>query len=574
MRHKNYEVEKQPRIVSAAPLMLTKKILLLAMLPMVVSCATHSYQKERSAQRAEVMLERSSKQAASSSLYAAAPMPNIVPAPLAASMPRDIQGVWQDKAQDSQQQYGDKIDNPVKRVAEQPVSTFSIDVDTGSYTNVRQQIWQGQKIDPRAIRAEEFINYFDYQYPVVKELNKNSAPFSVSTLLTTAPWDSSKQLLRVALKAKDMSAASLPATNLVYLVDVSGSMNSVDKLELVKTALTEMVDELRSQDRVSIVTYSGNTAVALAATSGAEKQKIKQAIAALSAAGGTAGGAGIQMAYAQAKAAFIPNGINRILLLTDGDFNVGISDTNTLKDMVAQQRKNGIGLSTLGVGNYRFNDELMEQLADVGDGKYSYLDSLGEARKVLIHEMSSTLATVAKDVKIQVEFNPAAVQEYRLLGYDNRQLTREDFNNDQVDSGDVGAGHTVTALYELTPVGAKSSIDPLRYGKETKPDSKKVDELAYLRLRYKQPNSETSQLMELPVLASNLTAWSRAGEDMYWATAAASFAFKLQKRTDIAQLSWQDLLKLAKQGAGHDKYGQKQEMIALIEKARLQDGGQ
>lgn len=573
MNHQRHDIKVQQPILRAESLMpLTTKVLILAMLPVMVSCSTHSYQKASTAQGAKVMLERSAKQASVSSLYAAAPTSSI----MASVMPRPSPAPKSEpyQPQSNQQQYEDKIDNPVKRVAEQPVSTFSIDVDTGSYTNVRQQIWQGQNIDPQAIRAEEFINYFDYQYPVAKDVGKNSTPFSVNTLLTTAPWDSSKQLLRIALKAQDIKAANLPATNLVYLVDVSGSMNSADKLELVKTALTEMVDELRSQDRVSIVTYSGNTAVVLPATSGIDKQKIKQAIAGLSAAGGTAGGAGIQMAYAQAKAAFIKDGINRILLLTDGDFNVGISDTDTLKDMVAQQRKNGIGLSTLGVGNHRFNDGLMEQLADVGDGKYSYLDSLGEARKVLIHEMSSTLATVAKDVKIQVEFNPAYVQEYRLLGYDNRQLKREDFNNDQVDSGDVGAGHTVTAIYELTPVGAKPSIDPLRYSTDTKTDSvKPVNELAYLRLRYKQPNDDKSQLIERPIVASNITAWNRAGEDMHWATAAASFAFKLQKRTDIAQLSWQDLLTLAKQGMSQDKYGQKQEMIALIEKARLQDGG-
>ncbi len=572
MNHQRHDIKVQQPILRAESLMpLTTKVLILALLPVMVSCSTHSYQKASTAQGAKVMLERSAKQASVSSLYAAAPtsiMASVMPRPSPAPRSEPYQ------PQSNQQQYEDKIDNPVKRVTEQPISTFSIDVDTGSYTNVRQQIWQGQRIDPQAIRAEEFINYFDYQYPVAKDVGKNSTPFSVNTLLTTAPWDSSKQLLRIALKAQDIKAANLPATNLVYLVDVSGSMNSADKLELVKTALTEMVDELRSQDRVSIVTYSGNTAVVLPATSGIDKQKIKQAIAGLSAAGGTAGGAGIQMAYAQAKAAFIKDGINRILLLTDGDFNVGISDTDTLKDMVAQQRKNGIGLSTLGVGNHRFNDGLMEQLADVGDGKYSYLDSLGEARKVLIHEMSSTLATVAKDVKIQVEFNPAYVQEYRLLGYNNRQLKREDFNNDQVDSGDVGAGHTVTAIYELTPVGAKPSIDPLRYGKEAKTDAtKQVDELAYLRLRYKQPSDDKSQLIAQPILASKVTAWNSVGADMYWATAAASFAFKLQQRTDVAQLSWQDLLSLAKQGASNDKYGQKQEMIALIEKARLQDGG-
>lgn len=470
-----------------------------------------------------------------------------------------------------QQQYEDKIENPIKRVAEQPISTFAIDVDTGSYTNVRQQIWRGQNIDPRAIRAEEFINYFDYQYPLAND----NLPFTVNTLLTQAPWDSSKQLLRVALKAKDIKTAALPATNLVYLVDVSGSMNSADKLGLVKTALSEMVDQLRAEDTVSIVTYSGKTAVLLPATAGSNKKAIKSAIAGLSAAGSTAGGAGIQMAYEQAKAGFIKNGINRILLLTDGDFNVGISDTDTLKRLVAEQRKSGIGLSTLGVGDYRFNDGLMEQLADVGDGKYSYLDSLGEARKVLVHEMSSTLTTVAKDVKVQVEFNPAYVQEYRLLGYDNRQLKREDFNNDQIDSGDVGAGHTVTALYELTPVGAKASIDPLRYGREVAVDSaKQVNELAYLRLRYKTPNSDQSQLIERPILTTSTVAWSQAGQDMYWAAAAASFAFKLQGRDDIRQLSWDDLLKLAKQANSQDKYGQKQEMIALIEKARLQQGGE
>lgn len=559
--------------------------LLLGTLPLLVSCATTPDQviKPSNNTKVEQAIQSSNDQSAPRELLEPLMPASAAVATEAPMIKRSIMAAGyapisppprndpRNNPQNNQQQYEDKVENPVKRVSEHPVSTFSIDVDTGSYTNVRQQIWQGQTIDPRAVRAEEFINYFDYQYPVVKD---NSA-FSVNTLLTAAPWDSAKQLLRVALKAKDVKAANLPATNLVYLVDVSGSMNSPDKLQLVKTALTEMVDQLRSQDKISIVTYSGNTAVVLPATSGSDTAKIKSAIAGLSASGGTAGGAGIQMAYEQAKAAFIKNGINRILLLTDGDFNVGVSDTDTLKKMVEQQRKNGIGLSTLGVGNYRFNDGLMEQLADVGDGKYSYLDSLGEARKVLIHEMSSTLATVAKDVKIQVEFNPAYVQEYRLLGYDNRQLKREDFNNDQVDSGDIGAGHTVTAIYELTPVGAKSSLEPLRYSSEDKAaKDQKNNELAYLRLRYKQPNEDKSQLLQRPILASNVTAWNRAGEEMYWATAAASFAFKLQQRSDTPQLSWQDLLTLAKQGTSSDKYGQKQEMIALIEKARLQQGGQ
>lgn len=560
------------------------KIAAWGLLPLIAACSTQSvYKTGQPAASAQVAADAAKKSAS----YEVMPSPPPPPVPVAAlaaqsganaayapSLSRQSLPIPPRPPVSGEQQYEDKIENPVKRVSEQPVSTFSVDVDTGSYTNVRQQIWRSQAIDPRAIRAEEFINYFEYQYPDAKD----KLPFSVNTLLTTTPWDSSRQLLRIALKAKDMKAASLPPTNLVYLVDVSGSMYSPDKLDLVKQALTEMVEQLRPQDKISLVTYSGSTAVVLPATSGADKQKIKSAIAALSAGGSTAGGAGIQLAYEQAKAAFIKDGINRILLLTDGDFNVGISDTDTLKQFVAKQRQSGIGLSTLGVGDYRFNDGLMEQLADVGDGKYSYLDSLGEARKVLIHEMSSTLATVAKDVKIQVEFNPAYVQEYRLLGYDNRQLKREDFNNDQVDSGDVGAGHTVTAIYEITPVGAKATLDPLRYGADSKADldkqpGKKNDELAYVRLRYKSPNEDKSQLIERSVLTSSKVSWAQAGQDMYWATAAASFAFKLQGRTDIPQLSWDELMSMARQGNTQDKYGQKQEMLALLEKARLQVGG-
>lgn len=464
------------------------------------------------------------------------------------------------------QNYEDKIENPIKRVSEQPVSTFSVDVDTGAYTNTRQQIWRGQKVQAEGIRAEEFINYFSYQYPQ----NTKNLPFSTSTLLTTAPWNKNHQLLRIALKAEDVKAAKLPATNLVYLIDVSGSMASEDKLQLVKTALIEMVDHLRAQDRISIVTYSGKEEVVLAGVAGDQKQKIKSAISALSASGSTNGESAIQMAYQQAQNQYMKSGVNRILLLTDGDFNVGVSDTTSLKKMVEQYQQKGIGLSTLGVGNSYYNDGLMEQLADVGQGKYSYLDSLGEARKVLIHEMSSTLATVAQDVKIQVEFNPAYVQEYRLLGYDNRQLAREDFNNDKVDAGDIGAGHTVTALYELVPTGAKSLIDPLRYQAENKVTGNKNGELAYLRLRYKQPNAQNSQLIEQPIKTNQLVAWQNAGADLYFATAAAQFAFKLQQRKDIPLLAWSDLIAVAKAGATEDQFGQKQEMIALMQKAQLQ----
>lgn len=463
------------------------------------------------------------------------------------------------------QKFAEKIDNPIKRVAEQPISTFSIDVDTGSYTNTRQQIWRDQTLNANGIRAEEFINYFNYDYPK----NNQNKPFSTNTLLTVAPWNNNHQLLRIALKAEDIQASQLPPTNLIYLIDVSGSMGTEDKLELVKTALMEMVDQLREQDTISIVTYSGQEKVVLSGVSGSQKQKIKREINALTASGSTNGESAIKMAYKEAQNYFKTARINRILLLTDGDFNVGVSDTETLKKMVEQYQQKGIGFSTLGVGNQFYNDGLMEQLAAVGHGKYSYLDSLGEARKVLVHEMSSTLANVANDVKVQVEFNPAYVQEYRLLGYDNRQLAREDFNNDQVDAGDIGAGHTVTALYEIVPVGVKSTLDPLRYQTDSKPVNVENGELAYLKLRYKLPKAMTSQLIETPIKQQDVVKWENAGADMYFATAAAQFAFKLQQRKDIPQMVWSDLISLAKKGATEDKFGQKQEMIALMQKVQL-----
>lgn len=463
------------------------------------------------------------------------------------------------------QKYEDKIENPIKRVTEHPVSTFSIDVDTGAYTNTRQQIWRDQALNANGIRAEEFINYFHYDYPK----NNQNLPFSSNTLLTTAPWNNQHQLLRIALKAEDIKASKLPATNLVYLIDVSGSMATEDKLVLVKTALIEMVDQLREQDTISIVTYSGQEKVVLSGVAGSEKQKIKRAINALSASGSTNGESAIKMAYKEAENHLKSSGINRILLLTDGDFNVGVSDTATLKKMVESYQAKGIGFSTLGVGNQFYNDGLMEQLAAVGHGKYSYLDSLGEARKVLVHEMSSTLANVANDVKVQIEFNPAYVQEYRLLGYDNRQLAREDFNNDKVDAGDIGAGHTVTAIYEIVPAGVKSTIDPLRYQAENKVSATNNGEIAHLRLRYKLPQATESKLIEIPILQSSAVTWDKAGADMYFATAAAQFAFKLQQRKDIPQMTWADLISLAKQGATEDQFGQKQEMIALMQKVQL-----
>ncbi|MDR1888579.1 MAG: VWA domain-containing protein, partial [Zoogloeaceae bacterium] len=353
---------------------------------------------------------------------------------------REMRGAMYDRVapEVNRERYGSHGDNPVKLVAQEPVSTFSVDVDTGSYANVRRMLSHGQLPPKDAVRVEEMINYFPYHYA----LPQDGKPFAVHTALAPAPWNAERVLLRVALKGADIAKQTLPPANLVFLVDVSGSMDSDDKLPLLRSSLKLLVDQLREQDRISLVTYAGTTAVVLSGTPGSEKKKIAAAIDQLGAGGSTAGGAGIQLAYQQAQEHFIKGGINRILLATDGDFNVGITDFAQLKQMIEEKRKSGVSFTTLGFGSGNYNEQLMEQLADAGNGAYSYIDSLMEGKKVLVNEMTSTLATIAKDVKIQVEFNPQWVTEYRLIGYENRVLRREDFNNDKVDAGDIGAGHT------------------------------------------------------------------------------------------------------------------------------------
>lgn len=397
--------------------------------------------------------------------------------------------------QPSNERCGQISDNPIHRVAEAPVSTFSVDVDTGSYSNVRRLLNAGSLPPADAVRVEELINYFPYDYA----LPRDGRPFAVHTALAPTPWNAQRVLLRVAIKGQDVAKQNLPPANLVFLVDVSGSMHSADKLPLLQSSLKLLVDQMRPVDRISLVTYAGSTRLVLPPTSGADKATIKAAIDALRAGGGTAGASGIALAYSTAQQSFIQGGINRILLATDGDFNVGVTDTGELKKMVEQQRRSGISLSTLGFGTGNYHEALMEQIADVGDGAYSYVDNLMEGHKVLASEMSSTLATIAKDVKVQIEFNPALVQEYRQIGYENRQLRREVFHNDKVDAGDIGAGHTVTALYELTLTGARGAIDPLRYGSAGQAGDAHTTELAHLRLRYKLPGRSASELMEASI---------------------------------------------------------------------------
>lgn len=453
-------------------------------------------------------------------------------------------------------------DNPVKRVAETPVSTFSIDVDTGSYSNVRRLLQQGQLPNRDAVRVEELVNYFPYDYAQPK----GTEPFAVHTELAPSPWNPKTVLMRIGIKGKDVAKESLPAANLVFLVDTSGSMSDTNKLPLVKTSLKLLLKQMRPQDRITLVTYAGSTAVVLPPTSGREKATINAAIERLDSNGSTNGESGIQLAYQMAQQGFIKDGINRILLATDGDFNVGITDFNALKSLVEEKRKSGVTLSTLGYGGGNYNDQLMEQLADAGNGAYSYVDSLMEGHKVLVNEMTSTLATIAKDVKIQIEFNPKTVQEYRLIGYENRALQREDFNNDKVDAGDIGAGHTVTAIYELTLAGEKGLIDPLRYQNSTA-TSGTDKELALLKLRYKAPNGDTSQLMSQVINNTQIKTLTQATSEFRFASAVAGFGQLLRGGKYTQKWDFAAARQLAAANLGTDAFGYRGEFLRLIDLA-------
>jgi Ca-activated chloride channel family protein len=454
-------------------------------------------------------------------------------------------------------------DNPVRQVSAAPVSTFSIDVDTGSWANTRRLLNAGQLPPVDAVRVEEFINYFPYDYA----LPTDAHPFAVHTELARSPWRAGNLLMRVALKGQDMAKQSLPPANLVFLVDVSGSMGSPDKLPLLQSALKLLVQQMRPQDRIALVTYAGQAGVVLPATPGDRKATILAAIDQLQSGGSTAGASGIELAYATARAGFVEGGINRILLATDGDFNVGLTDFRQLKQMVERERASGIALSSLGFGTGNYNEQLMEQIADAGDGAYAYIDSLMEGHKVLVNEMTSTLATIARDVKIQVEFNPAVVKEYRLIGYENRQLAREDFNNDKVDAGDIGAGHTVTALYELTPVEAPGLIEPLRYGSDPRPAAARRDELAHVRLRYRQPGASASTLIERPVQRGEQRALAATSADFRFATAIAGFGQLLRGGKYTGQWQLNDARALAAGALGADRFGYRGEALRLMDLA-------
>jgi Ca-activated chloride channel homolog len=463
----------------------------------------------------------------------------------------------------------DKIDeNRFHRVADDPLSTFSIDVDTASYSNVRRFLNQGTLPPPDAVRIEELINYFRFAYKDPSE----DAPFSVTTEVAACPWNPRHRLALVGLQARRLSADRTPPRNLVFLLDVSGSMTPPDKLPLVKTAMRMLVDTLTPADRVAIVVYAGASGLVLPSTPGSQKAGIQRAIAELMPGGSTNGAAGIQLAYDIAGQAFIKNGINRVILATDGDFNVGVTSQGELIRLIEEKRERGIFLSVLGVGTGNLKDSTMEKLADKGNGNYAYLDSLHEARRVLIAEAGATLVTVAKDVKIQVEFNPKTVGAYKLIGYENRILQHRDFNDDKKDAGEIGAGHTVTALYEIIPPGESidgaGNVDPLKYQDGAKPNAAaQSGELMTVKLRYKQPDGDTSRLLSFPVR-------DRAGElsaNLGFASAVAEFGMMLRRSETKGQATWASALDLARRYRGDDPDGYRAELVRLIDLASALD---
>jgi len=465
------------------------------------------------------------------------------------------------------ERYAHLAQNPVHAVGEDPVSTFSVDVDTGSYANLRRFLQQGRLPPEDAVRIEEFINAFDYAYPAPGG-TAPSTPFSVQTEVAPTPWNAKTLLLRVGIQGW-RPQGPLPPSNLVFLVDVSGSMQAQDKLPLLQSSLRLLVGQLRAKDRISLISYASGVRTVLEPTAGDQRATILAAIDDLVAGGSTNGGDGIRRAYDAAHQARISDGINRILLCTDGDFNVGTVDFEQLKDLVERERAGGVALSTFGFGQGNYNDHLMEQLADAGNGSYGYIDTLMEAQKLFVRNRAATLRTIAKDVKVQVEFNPALVAEYRLIGYENRALAREDFANDKVDAGEIGAGHSVTALYEIALVGSGGQrLAPLRYQPDSRPLSH-GGELALLRLRYKTPDGDVSKLIERPVAHGEVLAdFGQASESTRWAASIAAFGQSLRGGKYLGSYGYPEIRALAAHSRGADPYGDRAELLKLIDLAQ------
>ncbi|OLP15864.1 hypothetical protein BST81_23860 [Leptolyngbya sp. 'hensonii'] len=464
----------------------------------------------------------------------------------------------------SGEQYSTIQDNPFQRASTNPLSTFSIDVDAASYSNVRRFINEGQLPPKDAVRIEEMINYFTYDYPQPQ----GDRPFTVTTEVGTAPWNRNHRLVLVGLQGKRMALESLPPSNLVFLIDVSGSMDAPNRLPLVKSGLRLLVNELRASDRVTIVVYAGNAGVVLPPTPGNQKEAILAALDRLQAGGSTAGGEGIQLAYKLAKENFLKTGNNRVILATDGDFNVGISSDAELVNLIEQKRNEGVYLTVLGFGMGNLQDAKLEQLADKGNGNYAYIDSLLEARKVFVKELGSTLFTIAKDVKIQVEFNPAKVQAYRLIGYENRILASQDFSDDKKDAGEMGAGHSVTALYEILPAGIKSDVPLAKEAAvQDKPSVQfKDNEIMVVKLRYKPPQQTTSQFLSQLLLDQGTP--PNPSPNLRFSAAVAAFGMILRDSPYKGTATLDNVLQLAQQSQGTDLDGYRAEFIRLVEKSK------
>jgi Ca-activated chloride channel family protein len=496
--------------------------------------------------------------------------PHAPPPPPPAMAMRKERGAWppfyKDVGRDNK--FNNFAENAFKIVREAPVSTFSIDVDTASYSWVRASLNQNVLPQPAAVRTEELVNYFTYDYAPPKSA---AQPFSTNVAVFPSPWSEGRKLVRIGIKGYTVQKSTRPRANLVFLVDTSGSMNAPNKLPLVQRSLNMLLEELDERDTVAIVTYAGSAGTALEPTSASRKEKIRAVIDRLGAGGSTAGAEGIRQAYELAKSNYNPKGVNRVILATDGDFNVGITDQGELKGYIERERGKGVFLSVLGFGMGNYNDALMQTLAQNGNGAAAYIDTVAEARKTLVEEAGSTLFPIAKDVKIQVEFNPAAVAEYRLIGYETRALNRDDFDNDKVDAGDVGSGQTVTALYEVVPLGGPRTMNDLRYADSTRiaPEARRSAEIGFVKIRYKLPKSDTSRLITTPIdRRFEVRSFEQAPRDARFATAVAGFAELLRGGRHTGKLGYDDVLRIASASRGPDEFGYRTEFLELVRAAK------
>lgn len=461
--------------------------------------------------------------------------------------------------------YDGIIENRFRKTSDEPLSTFSIDVDGASYSNVRRMIQYGQMPTEGAVRIEEFVNYFKYKYPQPT----GNDPFSINTEISVSPWNKKHRLVMIGLQGKEIATTHLPPSNLVFLIDVSGSMQDENKLPLVKASLKLLVDQLREQDNVAIVVYAGAAGLVLPSTSGQNKEKIMAAIDKLEAGGSTAGGAGIKLAYNVAREQFKKGGNNRVILCSDGDFNVGMSSDDAMERLIEEERKSGVYLTVLGYGMGNYKDNKMQKLANKGNGNHAYIDGISEAKKVLVNEFGGTMFTIAKDVKLQIEFNPALVQAYRLVGYENRLLNKEDFNNDKKDAGELGSGHTVTALYEIIPVGVESEfmddVDPLKYQKPAKGQKTTLkNEIMTIKFRYKEPDADESKLIVHPLVDTKIPL-DHTSENFRFATAVAQFGMLLRNSDFKGNATYEKVIRQANAAIGTDKEGYRSEFIRLVQ---------